>query len=62
MSDTWQDINQRKPNYCERVSKCSNRNCDNKGNALFAVLGDDGKEYCSEICADEEKIEEITYE
>jgi hypothetical protein len=59
MNDKWQDINPNKASYCERISECSNRYCDKSGNALFAVIGDDGKEYCSSDCADEEKIEAL---
>ena len=42
---------------CERVSECHSRNCNKKGNADFAVIGDDQNEYCSVECADDEKIE-----
>jgi hypothetical protein len=59
MNDNWQDKNPNKASYCERISECSSRNCYKKGNAEFAAIGDDGKEYCSSDCADEEKIEAL---
>lgn len=57
MNDKWQNKNENKANYCERISECSSRNCNKSGNAEYAVIGDDGKEYCSSECADDEKSE-----